>query len=79
MNIMSYHRFYKYPVSTVILSCHSYQVTYHLYKVFVVSETEYYGLDIIPISVKHKKNANNLHNEDSLPTYKAKISSIVDT
>ena len=76
---MSCHGFSKYSISTVILTCRSSIVTYYIYKVFVIVETEEVGLYNIPISVKNQINADGLHTEDILLTWKASIPSIVST
>ena len=47
MNIMLCHGFYKYLISTVIFTCHSAQVPYHLSKSFVIVEIEEGGVDNI--------------------------------
>ena len=62
INIMSCHDFYKYKTSTVILSCRSALVPYHISKGFFIVETEEGGPNNIPISVKNETNSVNLHN-----------------
>ena len=68
MNIMSCYGFSKYPISKVILTCHSDLVTYYLSNGIVIAETKDYGLDNIPIRVQNKINAVGLHSKDSLLT-----------
>ena len=78
MNITPYHGFYKYPISTVILSCLIDLVPYYLSEGIYIVETEEGGLDNIPIIMKNQTNAVNLNNGDSILTRKVEISSIVN-
>ena len=61
MNIMPCCRFYKSPVSIVILTYHSTLVTYYLFKVSVIVEIEEGVLDNITISVKSRIDTVSLN------------------
>ena len=78
MNITSCHVYSKSPISTVILTCRSALVLYHLNKGFIVVETEDSGAYYIPITVKEQINSANLHNKYSILTCKSAIPSIVN-
>ena len=68
MNIMSCHGFSKYSISTVILAFHISLVTYYIYKVFVIVETEEVGIYNIPISFKNQIDSDGVHTKDILLT-----------
>ena len=61
MNIMSCHVFSKHSISKAILTCRSALVSYYIFKVFFVVETEVGGVDNIPTRVKDQINAADLH------------------
>ena len=63
MNVMSCHGFSKDQLWTVILTCLSTLVPYHLSKGSVVLEIEEDGLDNVPGGVKNKINDVDLYDE----------------
>ena len=62
----------------LVLTCCNSIVPYYMSKGIVIDETKEGGIDNIPISVKNQINADNLHPEDSLLTWKSEIPSIVN-
>ena len=79
INIISCHGFSKSSISKIIFTYCSTLVTNYLYKGFIVVETEEGGLDHIPMSMKMKNCADNLHQEYIIITCKAAIPFIVNT
>ena len=78
MNIMSCHGFLKSSILTVTLTYCSDQVSYDLSKGFFIVKIEEDGVNNIPMSVKIKTHADNVHQENSILTWKAAISSIIN-
>ena len=63
---MSCHRFSKYSILAVILTCRNFLVPYYRYKIYIIVETEVGGVDNITTIVKEQANATNLHQEESI-------------